>query len=138
MQLKDQIANIPMYKIGKNEKDALREVTQNRDFIQAVIHQVGTNQIYEGARKQPQNNSLPFTRRTAVGTTLALAPKNYPLNEAYAAKMPALLVENIVKIPAVGGLVHLKAFQALAETLRPGTINLVAGWGGFHHGIGKD
>lgn len=44
-----------------------------------------------------------------MGVMLGLAPFNYPLNEMYAMLMPALLMGNtaVLKLPAIGGLVHL-------------------------------
>lgn len=52
-------------------------------------------------------------RRAAIGVMLCLGPFNYPLNETYATLIPALLMGNvaIMKIPAVGGLVHLLASE---------------------------
>ena len=62
---------------------------------------------------------------------LALGPANYPLNETYAMIIPALLTGNVVvvKIPAVGGLVHLLTLEAFASELPPNTISFVSGGG---------
>lgn len=62
---------------------------------------------------------------------LCLGPYNYPLNETYATLIPALLMGNvcILKIPTVGGLVHLLAMDAFDKALPAGTIHFIAGSG---------
>jgi glyceraldehyde-3-phosphate dehydrogenase (NADP+) len=58
---------------------------------------------------------------------MCLAPYNYPINESYAALIPALLMGNvmILKIPTIGGLAHLLTMEAFRTTLPPGTIILL-------------
>jgi len=70
-------------------------------------------------------------RRGPIGVMLALAPFNYPLNEMYAMLIPSLLMGNVavLKLPAIGGLVHVLTAQAFAEVLPPGAINFVSGSG---------
>merc|ERR1719201_2954037 len=70
-------------------------------------------------------------RRGPIGVMLALAPFNYPLNEMYAMLIPSLLMGNvaILKLPAIGGLVHTLTAKAFAEHLPPGAINFVSGSG---------
>jgi glyceraldehyde-3-phosphate dehydrogenase (NADP+) len=56
---------------------------------------------------------------------------NYPLNETYATLIPALLMGNVVlmKIPTVGGLVHLLTMEAFKKALPKGAMNFVSGRG---------
>jgi len=56
---------------------------------------------------------------------------NYPLNETYATLIPALLMGNVVlmKIPTIGGLVHLLTMEAFQKALPPGAMNFVSGRG---------
>ena len=56
---------------------------------------------------------------------------NYPLNETYATLIPALLMGNVVlmKIPTVGGLVHLLTMESFKKTLPKGAMNFVSGRG---------
>lgn len=53
------------------------------------------------------------------------------VNETYATLIPSLLMGNIciLKIPTVGGLVHLLTMEAFQKALPPGTIHFVAGSG---------
>lgn len=130
--MKDTLANTLQWEIGKSRIDSISEVVRTKEFIERIIEQVESKEeVYHGSWEQVRKQHFAFVRRAAVGITLALAPYNYPLNEAYATIMPALLMGNIVivKIPSVGGLVHLQTFQALADTLPPGTINFIAGSG---------
>lgn len=57
--------------------------------------------------------------------------QNYPLNEMYAILMPALLMGNtvVMKLPAIGGLVHILTAPAFAKYLPPGVVNFVSGAG---------
>ena len=61
-------------------------------------------------------------RRGPIGVMLGLAPFNYPLNEMYAMLIPALLMGNVavLKLPAIGGLVHCLTAPAFAATLPKG------------------
>jgi acyl-CoA reductase-like NAD-dependent aldehyde dehydrogenase len=70
-------------------------------------------------------------KRAAIGIMLCLGPFNYPFNETYATMIPALLMGNIVilKLPAIGGLVHVLTMEAFAESLPPGVINFISGSG---------
>jgi hypothetical protein len=54
-----------------------------------------------------------------------------PLNEMYAVLIPALLMGNVavLKLPAVGGLVHALTARAFAAALPPGAISFVSGAG---------
>lgn len=101
-----------------------------------VIQVIQTELDFGGASWQAQGSSaasslFTFVRRAALGIVLVLGPYNYPLNETYATLIPALLMGNvcILKIPTVGGLVHLLTLQAFAKALPPGTINFVSGSG---------
>jgi glyceraldehyde-3-phosphate dehydrogenase (NADP+) len=119
-----------MMEIGKNRQDAEAEFDRTIDFCNQVIRHVQTNPEYGGQWQEIGSTSV-FIKRSAIGIYLSLAPYNYPLNECYAAVIPCLLMGNVVilKIPTVGGLVHLWTFEAFRKTLPPGTINFVTGSG---------
>ena len=70
---------------------------------------VRTDPEFGLASWQTIGSTRAFIRRSAVGIVMCLGPMNYPLNETYAALIPALLMGNvaIMKIPTVGGLSHL-------------------------------
>merc|ERR1719201_1818998 len=66
-------------------------------------------------------------RRGPIGVMLALAPFNYPLNEMYAMLIPSLLMGNVavLKLPAIGGLVHVLTAKAFAAAFPPGVVNFI-------------
>lgn len=127
---REEIVNVLMWEIGKNRGDAEAEFDRTLAFGQAVIQTIQTDPEFAGAW-QTIGTTKAYVRRNSIGIFLILAPYNYPLNESYACLIPLLLMGNvcILKIPSVGGLVHLLTMEALAKSLPPGTINFVAGSG---------
>ena len=75
------------------------------------------------------------TTYTVVGTTYTthtvLGIPHYLYHTRYAMLIPALLMGNVavLKLPAIGGLVHCLTATAFAKTLPPGVINFVSGSG---------
>jgi glyceraldehyde-3-phosphate dehydrogenase (NADP+) len=141
---RDEIGEILMWEIGKNYNDALNEFDRTIDFARAVLDSAKNLAEFSGqqastAAKDSSSSSTwtltgstrAFVRRAALGIVLALGPFNYPLNETYAALIPALLMGNIciLKIPTTGGLVHLLTLQAFQKALPLGTIHFIAGGG---------
>jgi glyceraldehyde-3-phosphate dehydrogenase (NADP+) len=122
-----------MWEIAKTSADAAKEFDRTMDFIGAVISALradanlgqgfGSWQVVEGVGVR--------VRRGPIGVLLGMAPFNYPLNEMYAILMPALLMGNtaVLKLPNVGGLVHMLTARAFAKALPPGVINFVSGSG---------
>lgn len=130
LSLRDELAHILQWEIGKNVADAYNEVDRTAAFVENALQLAERASDLTGAWSTVGSNRF-FIKRAAIGVVLALAPFNYPLNECYATVLPALIMGNIVvlKIPTTGGLVHLKTFAALAKHLPPGTIHFVAGSG---------
>jgi glyceraldehyde-3-phosphate dehydrogenase (NADP+) len=140
---REQIGEILMWEIGKNYLDALNEFDRTLDFARAALDAAKNEPEFSGqapATADGGSSSSPwfstsstraFLRRAALGIVLCLGPFNYPLNETYAALIPALLMGNIciLKIPTTGGLVHLLTLQAFQKALPPGTIHFIAGSG---------
>jgi acyl-CoA reductase-like NAD-dependent aldehyde dehydrogenase len=120
-----------MHEIGKHRRDAENELDRTIAFAEQVLQVVETDPDYTGQWQTIGSTTRAMVRRAALGIVLALAPYNYPLNECYAAIIPALLLGNIVivKIPTVGGLVHLLTLPAWEQALPPGTIHFIAGSG---------
>ena len=128
----DEIAQVLQYEIGKNYDDALSEVTRTLAFCEQVIEELLEDPLFHGgAWKNVQGKVHALTKQMAIGVVLALAPYNYPLNECYAAIIPALLLGNVViiKIPTTGGLAHLRTLEAAATELPPGVLSFVSGGG---------
>lgn len=107
-QQRETIVNVLMWEIGKNRKDAESEFDRTIQFCRQIIEVIQTDPEFSGGW-QTIGSTKAFVRRAAVGITMCLGPMNYPLNETYATLIPALLMGNvaIMKIPTVGGLVHL-------------------------------
>lgn len=127
---REEMVQTLMYEIGKNRIDAEAEFDRTIDFGRQVLALVQSNPDYMGSW-QSIGSTTAFVKRNAVGIYLSLAPYNYPLNECYAAIVPCLLMGNVVilKLPTIGGLVHLWTIEALRDTLPPGTVSFVAGTG---------
>ena len=117
-----------MLEIGKSRKDAESEFDRTIVFIKEAITEIKSGYLQENRKI---GDVLALVKRSAIGVVLALGPANYPLNELYAMAIPALLTGNVVvvKIPAVGGLVHLLTVEAFNEELPPHTLNFVSGGG---------
>jgi glyceraldehyde-3-phosphate dehydrogenase (NADP+) len=138
---RDAIGEILMWEIGKNYNDALNEFDRTIDFAHSVLNSAKSLAEFSGQAAASDGTTSSawtstgatraFVRRAALGIVLALGPFNYPLNETYAALIPALLMGNIciLKIPTTGGLVHLLTLQAFQKALPAGTIHFIAGGG---------
>lgn len=133
---REQMVEVLMWEIGKNRVDAESEFDRTIAFGRQVMQVVrGVGILAEGGSFggswQSVGSTMAFVRRAAVGIVLCLGPMNYPLNETYATLIPALLMGNVVlmKIPTVGGLVHLLTMEAFQRALPPGAMNFVSGRG---------
>jgi glyceraldehyde-3-phosphate dehydrogenase (NADP+) len=125
------LATALMWEIGKSWPDALAEVQRTIQFSRAVLEVVRTDPDIASPGTLAAGSHRAWMRRAALGIILCLGPYNYPLNETYATLIPALLMGNIciLKIPTIGGLVHLLTMKAFDEALPPGTIHFVSGAG---------
>jgi glyceraldehyde-3-phosphate dehydrogenase (NADP+) len=124
-----------MYEIGKNRIDAESEFDRTMSFINKTIEYIQKSSGEFGGSRGEWDTSNGLTRlflsRAAVGIVLCMGPYNYPLNETYATLIPALLMGNVVilKLPTVGGLVHILTIDAFRKALPSGTINFISGRG---------
>jgi glyceraldehyde-3-phosphate dehydrogenase (NADP+) len=130
---REEIVLILMHEIGKNRVDAEAEFDRTMQFIEKTIEYIQNSGEF-GTRGWDASNGLStrlFLSRAAVGIVLCMGPYNYPLNETYATLIPALLMGNVVilKLPTVGGLVHILTIDAFRKALPPGTINFISGRG---------
>ncbi len=130
------LVQVLMWEIGKTLDDASKEFDRTMEFIAATIGELRAD---AGAPGLPCDGPGwcdvsgvgVRVRRGPIGVFLGLAPFNYPLNEMYAMLIPALLMGNtaVLKLPAVGGLVHACTAAAFAAALPKGVINFVSGPG---------
>jgi len=130
---RNDIINVLMWEIGKNYKDAASEFDRTVQFVEQLLSVLKdeSNMEYNNKWNDKIGATNAFIRRAAIGIIMVLGPFNYPLNETYATLIPALLMGNIIilKIPTVGGLVHLLTMEAFNKVLPPGTINFISGSG---------
>ena len=121
-----------MWEIGKNRKDAEAEFDRTVEFCRKVMDVMEHDLEYGGGGVdsgssdgwQTIGSTRALVRRAAIGIIMCLGPMNYPLNETYATLIPALLMGNvaIMKIPTVGGLVHLLTSTYQSPIVRSPTV----------------
>lgn len=126
----DEIAELLMWEIGKNKKDAGSEVTRTVAYIRTAIKEA-TELVESESRWQEQKGIVCQIRHLPVGVVVASSPFNYPLNEAYTTFIPALLMGNsvIVRAPRNGATPHFPTLELFAKHFPPGTIQLLTGSG---------
>jgi len=123
-----------MWEICKNSKDAAAEFDRTMVFIKAALAELKKDATVGQGFAQWTEISGGVgvkTRRGPLGIMLGLAPFNYPLNEMYAMLIPAVALGNVavLKLPAIGGLVHVLTADAIAAAFPPGVINFISGSG---------
>jgi len=130
---RSEMVSVLMWEIAKTAGDAAKEFDRTMDFIaQAIAELKKDPSVGQGFSEWSVISGVGVrVRRGPIGVMLALAPFNYPLNEMYAMLIPSLLMGNVavLKLPAIGGLVHVLTAQAFAQELPPGVINFVSGSG---------
>jgi glyceraldehyde-3-phosphate dehydrogenase (NADP+) len=130
--IRTELIEVLMWEIAKTRSDATKEFDRTMDFIAAVIEQLKTDPSGGSFRDWTVVSGVGVrVRRGPIGVMLGLAPYNYPLNEMYAMLIPSLLMGNVcvLKLPSVGGLVHVLTARAFREALPPGVLNFVSGSG---------
>ena len=130
--VREEMVHTLMWEIGKNRPDAESEFDRTVSFVRQCISVLRDPEGGEYNSKWESVGAVrAFIRRGPIGVILCLGPYNYPLNETYAALIPALLMGNVVlmKVPTVGGLVHSLAMDAFAKSFPPGSVNFISGGG---------
>lgn len=125
-----EVARLLCWEIGKPWADSLQEfdrtVAYGRDTVAAL------KALDRGASGFARDGGfLAQIRRSPYGVALCMGPYNYPLNEAYATLLPALVMGNpvVVKLPRLGMLCNLPLLEAFAESFPRGVVNIVTGEG---------
>ena len=127
---RNEIINVLTWEICKTSDDAAAEFDRTMTFIEASFNAY-IELDKETSGWKTINGIISRIRRAAIGIMMCLGPFNYPFNETYATLFPALLTGNIVimKIPTLGGLVHMLTMEAYAKHLPKGVVNFVSGSG---------
>lgn len=126
----EELADLLMWEIGKNVKDAHSEVERTVAYIHTAIKEAKA--LAEGESQwQEQKGILCQIRHLPIGVVLASSPFNYPLNEAYTTFIPALLMGNsvIVRAPRNGATPHFPTLELFAKHFPAGTIQFLTGSG---------
>ncbi|GMH51616.1 hypothetical protein TrLO_g2527 [Triparma laevis f. longispina] len=127
LEKRQVMIDVLMLEIGKNYVDAASEIDRTITFIRQSITLLKSST----PQKKTYGTTITYTSLLPIGIILSLGPSNYPLNETYAMILPALLTGNtvIMKIPAVGGLVHLLTIDIFNSILPKGTLSFISGGG---------
>ncbi|ANZ66469.1 NADP-dependent glyceraldehyde-3-phosphate dehydrogenase [Secundilactobacillus paracollinoides] len=132
---KQALAEIEMAEVGKNLKDAEKEVDRTVDLIrytvQEALHMHGESVRGDGF-PGGSKDKLGIIERVPLGVVLAISPFNYPVNLSASKIAPALMAGNaVICKPATQGAVSgIKLIEALADTGLPkGLLSLITGHG---------
>ncbi len=133
---REQFIRILMWEIGKNYDDAAEELDSTLEFFDHVVLTALNDPQYhnKGQWQDIPSSSgattTALTKRTALGVVM-ISTYQYPVSDVYRLLLPALLMGNvcILKIPIIGGLVHIFTQHILAAHLPVGSIYIVSGPG---------
>lgn len=128
--LREEVARLLMWEVGKPWKAALEEFDRTIAYVDDTIAAL-RDLDRAGGRFQTEGGVVGMVRRAPLGVTLCMGPFNYPLNETYTTLLPALAMGNtaVVKLPKLGMLCNLPLLPALAACFPPGVVNVIAGDG---------
>ncbi len=127
---REEIVRLLMWEIGKSRTDSEKEFDRTIRYIfdtleelKIMDRQSATMLKHEGIYAQ--------IRRSPMGVVLCMGPFNYPLNEAFATLIPAILMGNTVVFkPAKLGVLLIRPLLELFNAHFPkGVINVIYGEG---------
>ena len=133
---RDEIARMLIMEIAKDKKSALSEVERSADFLR---YTADVGKSMEGTAVYGENfpggsqNKLSYVTHVPLGTVLAIAPFNYPVNLSISKIAPALIGGNtvVLKPPSQGAISTLYLASMFHEAGLPaGVLNTVTGPGG--------
>jgi glyceraldehyde-3-phosphate dehydrogenase (NADP+) len=126
----EEIAQLLMWEIAKNVKDAHSEVTRTIAYIHTACKEAKALAQAE-SKWEEQQGIMCQIRHLPVGVVMASSPFNYPLNEAYTTFIPAMLMGNsvIVRAPRNGTTPHFPTLELFAKHFPRGTIQFLTGSG---------
>lgn len=131
----EEIADILVMEIAKDQKSALSEVHRTADLLRFTAD-VGKNMegLAVGGENFPggSRNKLSYIKRVPLGTVLAISPFNYPVNLSASKIAPALMGGNsiILKPPTQGAISALQLVKVFHDAGVPaGVLGSVTGKG---------
>jgi len=131
----EEIADILVAEIGKDKRSSVSEVKRTADYIRFTANlgeslegeSLSGDRFPGGSKKK-----LCLVERVPLGTVLAIAPFNYPVNLAASKIAPALIGGNTVllKPPSQGAISGLYLAAVFNEAGLPkGVLNTITGKG---------
>lgn len=130
-----EIAAVLMKEILKDKASAVSEVERSADFLR---YTADIGKSLEGTAVSGENfpggsrSKLSYVTHVPLGTVLAIAPFNYPVNLSMSKIAPALIGGNtvVLKPPSQGAISALYLAAVFAEAGLPaGVLNTVTGRG---------
>ncbi len=128
--LEDGFIMQAMWEIAKPYKACKDEFVRTLKYIEETINRL--REIDKNASEIRQLEGFAAQiRRSPLGPVLLMGPFNYPLNEAFAMLIPALIMGNtvVMKMPAWGCLSLDPLLDLLADCFPPGVVNIINGEG---------
>lgn len=127
---REEIVELLMWEIGKNENDAAKEFDRTIEYIYDTIDAY-KNLDRKTAKFEKEAAIHAHIRRGPLGVVLCLGPYNYPLNETFCLLIPALIMGNTVvfKPAKLGILLITPLLEAFQESFPPGVVNVLFGRG---------
>lgn len=127
---REEVARLMMWEIGKSLAESYKEFDRTVEYVQDTINEY--KQLdRDNAKFVKRDGIYAHIRRGPLGVVLCLGPYNYPLNEAFALLIPALIMGNtaIYKPPKHGILLLTPILEAFRDNFPKGVINVIFGRG---------
>ena len=131
MQTKrEEVVKLMMWEIGKSLTDSYKEFDRTIEYIQDTIEEY-KKLDHDSAKFIKRDGVYAHIRRGPLGVVLCLGPYNYPLNEAFALLIPALIMGNTViyKPAKYGVLLMTPLLEAFRDCFPKGVVNVIFGRG---------
>jgi len=127
---REEIVKLLMWEIGKSLPDSEKEFDRTVEYIYDTIEDY-KKMDRNFAKFEKQSGVHAHIRRGPLGVVLCLGPYNYPLNEAFALLIPALIMGNtaIFKPAKHGVLLLSPLLEAFQNSFPEGVINVIYGRG---------
>ncbi len=127
---REEVVKLLMWEIGKSLPDSEKEFDRTVEYIYDTIEDY--KQMDRNSAKFQKNSGVyAHVRRGPLGVVLCLGPYNYPLNEAFALLIPALIMGNtaIFKPAKHGVLLLSPLMEAFQNSFPEGVVNIIYGRG---------
>ena len=127
---KEEVVKYLMWEIGKSLTGSEKEFDRTIEYIEDTI--ADYKQMDRDSAKFHLNSGVrAHIRRGPIGVVLCLGPYNYPLNEAFALLIPALIMGNttVFKPAKQGVLLITPLLEAFQNSFPAGVVNIIYGRG---------